>query len=69
MTIPEAIIEATEKGMIGENLLCSNVPSLEKASKPEEASTRAEVAAKSSESANEKRKTSEEHVKIKGVDA
>lgn len=68
MAIPEAIIEATEKGMIGENLLCSNVSSLEQANKLE-APTRAEEAAKSSESINEKRRTSEGHVKIKGVDA
>ena len=67
MAIPESIIEATEKGMVGENLLCSNVPSLEKTSKLE-VSTRAVEVAKSSENANEKRRTSDGHVKIKDVD-
>lgn len=31
MTIPDSIVEATEKGMVGENLLCANVPSMERA--------------------------------------
>lgn len=74
MVVPEAIIEATEKGMIGENLLCSSIPSMEKstatctstssASKPQ-VLTRAEEACKSPP------KTAAElvgHVKFKGVD-
>ena len=71
MAIPESIIEATEKGMVGENLLCSNVPSMEKASsdKAEEPKilTRAEEACKGAKSGSERR-TSDGHVKIKGVD-
>lgn len=68
MAIPESIIEATEKGMVGENLLCASIPSMEKdSSKDKEVPTRAEEAAQSSGSRGEKR-TSEGHVKIKGVD-
>ncbi|KAL1641843.1 hypothetical protein SLS61_009950 [Didymella pomorum] len=70
MVVPEAIIEATEKGMVGENLLCSSIPSMEKStsttstSKPQ-VMTRAEEACKSPP------KSAAElvgHVKIKGVD-
>jgi hypothetical protein len=72
MDIPESIIEATEKGMVGENLLCSSVPSLEKAveAKAEKSDvlTRAEEASKSTTSVGDKRRTSEGHVKFKGVD-
>lgn len=70
MVVPEAVIEATEKGMVGENLLCSSIPSMEKSTsttstpKPE-VMTRAEQAGKSPP------KSAAElvgHVKIKGVD-
>lgn len=70
MVVPEAIIEATEKGMVGENLLCASVPSMEKATSTASAAkpqvlTRAEEACKSPpKSAAEL----EGHVKIKGVD-
>ena len=74
MAIPDSIIEATEKGMVGENLLCSSVPSMEKttsthagAEKPD-VLTRAEEASKSTTSVSDKRRTSEGHVKFKGVD-
>lgn len=72
MAIPESIIEATEKGMVGENLLCSSVPSLEQTeeAKAEKSDvlTRAEEASKSTNSVSYKRRTSDGHVKIKGVD-
>ncbi|KAF3034843.1 hypothetical protein E8E11_002416 [Didymella keratinophila] len=70
MVVPEAIIEATEKGMVGENLLCSSIPSMEKSTSTTSPSkshvmTRAEEACKSPpKSAAEL----DGHVKIKGVD-
>lgn len=73
MAIPDAIIEATEKGMVGENLLCASVPSLERAATEKKGVlTRAEEAGKSGVGAGEERKGGVDgdavHVRIKGVD-
>lgn len=68
MPIPQAVIEATEKGMVGENLLCSSVPSMERdASQEKEVLTRAEEACKGATSVGERRPGGR-RVRIKGVD-
>lgn len=75
MAIPESIIEATEKGMVGENLLCSSIPSMEKSTSSTASAgaseekpkimTRAEEACKSPPKSGVEL---EGHVKIKGID-
>ncbi|KAF3031666.1 hypothetical protein E8E12_000915 [Didymella heteroderae] len=77
MVVPEAIVEATEKGMVGENLLCSGVPSTDKvastASTESTANTaKPQVMTRAEEACKGPPKSAAElhgHVKIKGVDA
>ncbi|KAJ4382109.1 hypothetical protein N0V86_002438 [Didymella sp. IMI 355093] len=76
MVVPEAIVEATEKGMVGENLLCASIPSMEKATTTSSANKagaeeKAEIMSRAEEAWKRPPKTAEElngHVKIKGVD-
>jgi hypothetical protein len=78
MVVPEAIVEATEKGMVGENLLCASIPSMEKATTTSTSSAtqagageKLGVMSRAEEAWTRPPKTAEEldgHVKIKGVD-
>lgn len=73
MAVPEAIVEATEKGMVGENLLCGGaaVAAVEEKSVHEETGAKREVLSRAEEAGKTTVRRGAEldgHVKVKGVD-